>query len=269
MQEILLVNPRRRRKAASKKRRARRGRSAAQKRATAKLLAFNRARRGGSASPKRRRRRARSKARRSTAVSLGGLPIMKRRRRSARAVSRRRRRNPSSRGSLSLRSVARQPAKFLMPALIGAVGAIGVNTAMSRLMPMLLPANLQSTFMTGRVRYLTQAAAAIGLGMAAQKLGMRRGMAEKMAEGSLTVTFTDMLRDFAMSAGISLGGMGYYLPGRQAGRAVPSASGVPGMTMNGLNGRMGAYVTGPGSVPGNVTPMRRMAGMGFGPGRTF
>lgn len=190
--------------------------------------------------------------------------MRRRRRRGAR--SRARRRNPISTRRLSLRSAISRPASFLKPALTGAVGAIAVNTVMARLLPMLLPAQLQATFMTGRVRYLTQGIAAIAVGVAAQKLGVSGRVAEKMAEGSLTVTLTDAIRDLSSQFGMPLGGMGYYLPGINVNRAVPSASGNPAV-LNGLRGRMGAYVTGPGSFPGNVTPMRRMAGLGFGPGR--
>lgn len=192
----------------------------------------------------------------------------RRRRKGSRAVSRRRRRNPSSRGGgkLSFQRALRSPMNFLKPALIGAVGAVAVNTAMSRLVPLMLPASMQAQFMTGRMRYLTQGIAAIGLGIVAQKVGVRAAMAEKMAEGSLTVTLTDAIRDFALQAGIPLGGMGYYLPGRNAGRAYPSASGNPGQLMNGMR----SYITGPGSASGSVVPLRRtMSAVGFGPGRTF
>lgn len=271
MQEILLVNPRRRRRKkgsrAASKRTRRSGRSAAQRAATRKLLAFNRARRKGSAAPKRRRARRKSAKRSTSVINFTGAKMSRRRRRKgSRAVSRRRRKNPSSGGGrLSFRRAIGNPMNFLKPALIGAIGAVAVNTAMSRLVPMLMPVSMQATFMTGRIRYLTQGVAAIGLGIVAQRVGVRAAMAEKMAEGSLTVTLTDAIRDLALQAGIPLGGMGYYLPGRNAGRAVPSASGNPGLQL----GRISQYVSGPGSG-GNVTPMRRqMAGLSFGPGRTF
>lgn len=184
--------------------------------------------------------------------------------------SRARRRNPSRRGQrgmLNFRAFTAKPMQMITPAFIGAVGAVAVNTVISRVFPMLLPVNLQAMFMTGRVRYLTQGAAAIALGMIAQRLGVRASVAAKMAEGSLTVTLADAIRDVSLSFGMPLGGMGYYLPGRGV-MAVPSASGRPGVNLSGMS----AYVSGPGSMPGNnVTAIRRgsMAGMGFGPGRTF
>lgn len=201
--------------------------------------------------------------------------MAKRRRRHSSA---RRHRNPSrrrhgQRGMLNFRAFAAKPMQMITPALIGAVGAVAVNTVISRVFPMLLPVNLQAMFMTGRVRYLTQGAAAIALGMIAQRLGVKASVAAKMAEGSLTVTLADAIRDLSLSMGMPLGGMGYYLPGRGV-MAVPSASGRPGVQLNGMNG-MNAYVTGPGAYPGsNVTTLRRgqmagVGGMGFGPGRTF
>lgn len=260
MQEILLVNPRRRRKKGARSRRkGRRARSAAQRAATARLLAFNRSRRAGSAPKRRRRRRGSSARRRARRQSTGVSIIMKRSRRSRRRGSRARRRNP-----ISIRATVGSAKPILQRAFVGALGAVAVNTAMSRLFPMILPANLQAMFMTGRVRYLTQGAAALALGMVAQRLGLRAATATQMAEGSLTVTLTDAIRDVAMQAGVPLGGIGYYLPGRRA-NAVPGSASNPAR----LNG-MAAYVTGPGA-PNSVIPMRRngVGGLGFGPGRTF
>lgn len=252
MQELMVIsNPRRRRRKGRKGGKSRRRVSAKQRAARKRFAAM--ARSGGF---KRRRRRAHS--RRHSQI-VGVNPMKKRRRH----------RRHSSGGSpaLSFRSAVRQPMRFLTPALWGAVGAITVNTVMSRLLPMVLPANLQATFMVGRARYLTQALAAIGVGMAANRFGVRAGIAEKMAEGSLIVTMTDALRDLSSSAGIPLGGFGYYLPGFNPNRAVPSASGRAAPQLSGMN----AYVTGPGASSSSVIPLRRagMAGFGFGPGRTF
>ena len=250
MQEILLVNPRRRRKGAKR----RKGRSAAQRAATARMLAANRNKRASA--PKRRRRRSSSKRRRSR-QSTGVVIMSKRRsRRTRRSRSRGRRSNP-----ISLNRTISSAKPILARAFVGALGAIAVNTAMSRLFPMVLPANLQALFMTGRVRYLTQGVAALALGMVAQKVGVKAATAVQMAEGSLTVTLADAIRDVAMQAGVPLGGMGYYLPGRRAS-AVPGANAGPAR----LNG-MAQYVTGPGASQ-SVVPLRRNFGaVGFGPGR--
>lgn len=257
MPEILLVNPRRRKRSKRARKARRRGRSAAQRAATARLLAFNKSRRSGSAPSKRRRRRG-SKARRHNRSQSTGVVIMSKRRRSRRRGSRARRRNP-----LNIQRTISGAKPILQRAFVGALGAVAVNTAMSRLFPMVLPANLQALFMTGRARYLTQGVAALALGMVAQKAGVKAATAVQMAEGSLTVTLTDAIRDFAMQAGVPLGGVGYYLPGRRA-MAAPPAGGNPAR----LNG-MSAYVTGPGASQ-SVVPLRRnFGGVGFGPGRTF
>jgi hypothetical protein len=235
MPEILLVNPRRR--SGGRKRR-----SAAQRRATAKMLAANRARRGGSV-------KRRKSARRSNPAPLSVMHNPRRRR-----VSARRRRNPISLRRMVSGGASLAPMKLISSALIGAAGATAVNTIMARVP---VPASL----MVGRMRYVTQALAAIAIGTIASKVKIvGAGTAAKMAEGSLTVTLHDAIRDVAGGMGINLAGMGYYLPGRGV-TAVPSASGGPAR-LAGMN----EYLTGPGA---NVTTMRpRMAGMGA-PARGF
>lgn len=133
------------------------------------------------------------------------------------------------------------------PALTGAIGAVAVNTVIARLP---IPAMLN----TGRVRYVTQGALAIGLGMLASRMGLGSGVAAKMAEGSLTVTLHQALVDIAAGAGMNLSGFGYYLPGRAA--MPPSGSAAP--TPRAMAG-MGKYVTGPGS---NVSVLPARRGMG-------
>lgn len=218
METIALINPSRRRRG------GRKHRSAAQRRATRRMLAANRARRGGS----RRRRRHASRA-------VGAAVLTNPRRRRSR--SRRMRRNPIS---LNVRGIAAKPMQFLAPALTGAVGAIVVNTTLSKLAG---AGVIPLTLMTGRVRYLTQAGAAIALGMVAQKFGVKSAMARQAAEGALTVTLVDAIKDFAGSAGVTLGGgMGYYLPARQM---TPQGRQLQGI---------GKYVSGPGAP---VVPFRR------------
>jgi hypothetical protein len=107
----------------------------------------------------------------------------------------------------------------------------------------------------GTGRYLTQGALAIGLGMLASRFGLGSAVAAKMAEGSLTVTLHQAITEAAGRAGIALGGMGYYLPGRNASGAVPPYAGSASRQVAGL----GKYVTGPGTTA-SVVPLRR--GMG-------
>lgn len=226
MQELMVLsgNPRRRRR----KHKARKSRRRHRK-MTAKQLKYFGPRHA--VNPKRRRRRARRhaavmgfarRARRSGGRALGILS--------------------GSTGSLG------RPMSMIGPALTGAIGAVAVNAVSARLP---LPAMLTS----GRVRYVTQGALAIGLGMLASRFGLGAGVAAKMAEGSLTVTLHQALVEIAAGAGVNLSGMGYYLPGRSA--SMPSASAAP--TPRALAG-MGKYVTGPGTNV-SVLPSRR-ASMG-------
>ena len=214
MQELLIVNP-------SKRRKSRKAASPAQKRARAAFARMARSRRKN---PAKRRTVAK---RRSNPIALSS-----RRRRTYR-------RNPISVGGM-------KPMNLISAALTGAVGATAVNTILAKIP---LPASM----MTGKTRYVTQAAAAILLGMAAQKVGPVRKYAQQMAEGSLTVTLHDLIKDVAMGAGMNLGGMGYYLPGVGV-RAAPSAMAAPSPHMGG----MGKYITGPGSPQGSVIPIQRM-----------
>ncbi len=228
MQELLIVNPARR---PSKRRKAA---SPAQKRARAAFAKMSRAR---SANPAKRRSRK---------AVASFLHAPKRRKSVARRANpirhSRRRRNP-----LSVNVGGVKPMGMLTPALMGALGAVAVNTIMGKLP---IPAKL----MTGNLQYVTRAAAAIALGMLAGKVGLKGGTAAQMAEGSLTVTLHDAITAIAAGQGINLSGMGYYLPGVGA-QAVPSASGNAGRLMG-----VGKYMTGPGAR--NVVPMTRgMAGL--------
>ena len=188
----------------------------------------------------------------------------RRSRRKGRKGRRGRRRNPIGmylRNPSRLRVTTRDVMPLVKNAFTGALGAVAMTSVLSRL-------PLPATLMTGKVRYITQGAVAIGLGMVAQMAGLKSALAVKAAEGALTVTLNDMVKEVAMDAGINLGGLGYYLPGVGV-RAVPSASGRPSPQL----GRLGRYVSGPGSgvpssMPGSVVPIRR--GMsGFGNVRSF
>jgi hypothetical protein len=218
MQELLIVNP-------AKRPKKRKAASPAQKRARAAFAAKYGKKR---AAPKRRT------TRKSTTKAIV-MANPRKRRATARKTTRRYKRNPTS---ISIRSVTARPMALLKPAFTGALGAIGVNTVLSAL-------PLPDMLTQGRVRYLTQGAAAIGLGMIAQKLGVSGATASKMAEGSLTVTLYQAITDIARGAGVNLGkmrGLGYYTPARRVG-----FNSAPNRGMN--TARLNAYVTGNGSVP--------------------
>lgn len=220
MQELLIVNPAKR---PSKRRKTRKAASPAQKRARAAFAAAARARAG------KKRTSAKRRSKPATAITVMSNPKKRR-------VTRRR--NPVARAG----GLLKKPMAMLTPALMGALGATAVNTILGKLP---LPAKA----MTGKMRYVTQAAAAIGLSMVAQKLGVKGALAAQMAEGSLTVTLHQAITETASGMGMNLSGMGYYLPGA-ATSAVPSrsANSAP-MALNG----MGKYLTGPGSA--KVTPI--------------
>lgn len=233
MQELLMLsgNPSRRRK--GKKRR-----SAAQRRATRKMLAALRRRGGG------------SKRRKSATIHVSANPAPKRRkyRRSMKVRARRAVRRAQAgfirmggMGSLSA------PLSIVKTAAIGAVGAVGVNLVLSKL-------PLPPVLMTGKARFLTQGAVAIGVGMLAAKSKLvGANVAAKLAEGSLTVTLADAIREVAGDAGFNLSGMGYYLPAPRA--VAPSASGAP-------SPQLGKYLTGPGAGGGSVSVLPVRRGMG-------
>lgn len=169
MEQLLLVNPR--------KRRARKtGRSAAQKRATARMLAANRAARRSNPSP---RASAQKRRRRSA------MPSVK-------TLYRRRRRNPAS------------PVSGIMPllnaALMGAAGATAVNAAVAYL-------PLPDTLKTGNMSHVVKAVMAMGLGVFGRRFIGKAALS--MAQGALTVTLTDAIKGVAAQAGMSLG---YYAP---------------------------------------------------------
>lgn len=223
--------------------------------------------------PRRRRRKSKSRARRRVRKMsalqrkyFGGGRVHsnpKRRRRARRARSSvptfRRYARRARRGARRLGFTPSAATSVLKPALVGAVGAVGTNFVLSQLASRgIIPA----TLMTGKTRFLTQGALAIGLGMLASRLSfVGSGTASKMAEGALTVTLANAITEVANENGLALSGMGYYLPGFNPGRAVPNAGGSAAMMAG-----MGKYVTGPGAgMAGlsNVRPFRRgMRGAG-------
>lgn len=204
MAELILINPAKPlkgKKMATRKR----ARTAAQKRATAKLIAFNKSRRSGRTSVKRR------KSNPARAVSAPAAAPAPRRRRTNPTVSvakrSRRRRNPTGGASGIM--------PMLNAALMGAVGATAVGAAMNYLP---LPAALK----TGYIRPVTQAALALSLGIFGRKFLGRNAV--KMAEGALTVTLTETIKQVGSQAGIQLG---YYSPGMMMNEYVQPALPMP------------------------------------------
>lgn len=236
MQELLLVNPSHRPKKRAK------GRSAAQKAATRKLVAFNRGRKSNPGPKRKRRVKARRAGRKSVTVAVRSNPSPRRRARRSNPIKHRRarRRNPIGVSIM-------KPMGILKPALMGALGATAVNSVLAQ-----VGGYLPASLMTGNVAIATRAVAAFGLAMIAGKLGMRGAMISQMAEGSLTVTLHDAITSIAAQAGISqLSGMKMYMPGVQAG-AAPRLAG------------MRAYASGPGSMHALKPASQSMSGFGMG-----
>jgi len=234
MAEMLLINPKKRRKA----RRA--GRSAAQRRATAKLVAMN-------------RRRGRGR-RRNPGVAVPAMNPMRRRvaRRSnpIRAV-RRRRSNPIGGGRFGVNLIMRQ----VQDALVQGGGAVAMDLIYGQVQRF-LPNMLQRTPGSIGLGDATKAVITVALGHFLSPL--TRGMSRRAATGALTVQAHGIIAGLLPSTMT----LGYAQPGRVAygnARIGPNR----GITA----GNMGAY-TRPGatpllnaySQPGAMTPLLNGAG---------
>jgi hypothetical protein len=233
MAEMLLINPKKRRKA----RRA--GRSAAQRRATAKLVAMN-------------RRRGR---RRNPGTAVPAMNPMRRRvaRRAnpIRAVSRRRRSNPIGGGRFGVGLIMRQ----VQDSLIQGGGAVAMDLIYGQIQRF-LPTMLQRTPGSIGLGDATKAVITVALGHFLSPL--TRGMSRRAATGSLTVQAHGIIAGLLPTTMT----LGYAQPGRVAygnARIGPNR----GITA----GNMGAY-TRPGATPllnayaqpGAMTPMLNGAG---------
>lgn len=187
---LMLVNPR--------KRKTRKTRSAAQRAATARMVA---ARHGRAANPaKRRARRTVHAKRRHNPIGIARV-AHRRTRRGAR------RHNPI--GGLSMGGVT----GMLLKGLKGAGGAVVIN-AVTHYLP--------AAVTTGNVNYLTRAALSILLGTVGQKaLG---STARDMAEGALVVTIHDFINSMTgtLLPGSDLKGLGAYM---SEVRQLPNVSG--------------------------------------------
>jgi hypothetical protein len=152
----------------------------------------------------------------------------------------RRRRNP-----IGLN--ASKPMELLTPALVGALGAAAVNTALANF-GSFLPASM----MTGTMSYLTRALASLGLAALAGKGGKHRATIMQAAEGSLTVAFHDAIVNLSGGMGMALAGkprgrMGMYMPGAVA-TAIPGQHARSSPQLGGMS----AYLTGSNSVGSNI-----------------
>lgn len=194
--------------------------------------------------PKRRRRNpAKRKVR--ARVHRNPAPVVR---------PRARRRNPIGMNSSG------KPFSLLTPALVGALGATAVNTVYNNVAGM-----LPASFTTGNMAFLSRAALSLGLAMVAPHAGSKKAAVLQMAEGSLTVTLHDAIVALSGGMGMTLGGMGVYMPGRI--QQTPRAGGRPAVQLNGMN----AYLTGNGSPQAAVQAQRQaamaqkphMAGFGF------
>jgi hypothetical protein len=179
MEQLLLVNPRKRRRKTPK-----RG-------AGGRFL---------KSSSKRRSAPARKRRRRNPVPALARAnPVRRARRRNPARVVRRRRRNPiSARGFLS------QLTQPLMPAIVGAGGAILNDTAFR-----FIPIPVQ--FKVGYIGIAARAVSAVGLGMLLSRvIGSRT--AGQITSGALTVLAYQTLQPIV--AGVLPGGapaaVGYY-----------------------------------------------------------
>lgn len=189
MSELLLINPGRSGRKVKRKRK--KPRSAAQKAATRRMLAA----------------RGIGKVKRKRKISIRTAPVAKKRRRKTKSLARvtaharvrrkhnpirvhrkrRYHRNPMRTGSMS--SFTRHT---LMPSVVGAAGALGVDVILG-----FLPIPVQ--FKTGPMRAIVKIAGAVGIGMLASKF-MKRETAHQIAAGAITVTLYDVMKGYLQQA---------------------------------------------------------------------
>lgn len=182
MSNLLLIHPNPRKKR----------RSAAQKAATAKMLAANRAKRRG---------------RRSATATVSATPKRKYRRsviRRAKSATRR----YSRRAGAMLRGFSTGGiVPMVKNAGIGAAGAIGVDIAYgaaSKFLPDSVKSPMAADGGMNYAYYAAKGALAIGVGMIAGKV-VSPSIASKMAEGSLTVTLHDAMKAMIPADSVPMG----------------------------------------------------------------
>lgn len=215
-------------------------RTAAQKRATKKMIAANRARARGAAAPARKRRSARR------AAPVAAAPARRRR------ASRRRtggwRITPAktaSRAGRQLRYRRPNPIDFLtttlMPSVVGGAGALALDVAIGALP---LPPALK----TGPMAPLVKVAGAVGLGMIASKMVNRR-VGEQIAAGALTVQVYNFAKAMLIKVGQGkIPGLSMYPDGYMGEYVSGDETPALGYTDSGM--QVGEYVSGDEELSG-------------------
>ena len=178
-------------------------RTAAQKAATKKLIAFNK--RSRKKPGPSRKRAAYTKVRTATASRPKRRKLARPTNKAATQAGRvlRRRRNPIKAKTLMNKTV--------MPAVTAASGALALDMAWAYLP---IPANIKS----GPMRHVAKGLGAVGLGMLASTV-LSQKKADEMAMGALTVIFHQAARDLIAQnvPAIKMDGMGYYSAGYPVG----------------------------------------------------
>jgi hypothetical protein len=248
MPQVLLVNPSPRkgikRKSASKGKAAmatrKKPRTAAQKRATAKMIAANRSRKR--ASPAQKAMVKRSVKRR--AAYAASTPKRRKYKRSSVAAA-------SSAGR-TLRYRRPNPIgnffkDTLIPSAVGGAGALALDVAVAAL-------PLPPAMKTGPMAPIVKVAGAVGLGMlAGQFLGRKTG--EQVAAGALTVTIYNFARvTLNRLSGGKIPGLAMYPDGYL--NAYVSDAEVPELGYEGSGMQVGEYVS-PDGVEGYETGVYR------------
>lgn len=203
MPQILVVNPSSRK---GVRKMAKKRRSAAQRAATARMIAANRARR--SKAPRRARRRNASVAplvRVVNARRRAAAPKRRRARTSAVAATaagrtlRYRRRNPTG-------GFVRDAMAVIVPSAVGGAGALGLDVLLG-----VLP--LPEAMKMGPMRPVVRVAGAIGLGMLVSMVASKQ-TATQVASGAMTVVLYDTIKGFLARTGMKIPGIAMYeIPG--------------------------------------------------------
>lgn len=108
----------------------------------------------------------------------------------SKSMKKKRRHNPI--GKMGLPSVKSVKDNLLIPAAVGAVGAVVIDVVAGKLP---LPASMK----VGNMRYVSKAAVMIALGMLASKV-IGKKQADAAVVGGMTVMFYGIVRDFAVKS---------------------------------------------------------------------
>lgn len=134
-------------------------------------------------------------------------------------MAKRRKSRSRSRSMLARGSVQR-PLTLLVPAAIGAGGALAVNGLVNYV-------PLPDMLKTGRMIYLTRFGLAVALGVFGRQLPVIGRYATDMARGAMIVTMTDLGKELSLQTGVNLSGTGYVGPSRIVSRQ-RNGNGRPG-----------------------------------------